>query len=135
MSRRVRRVPFVLACVIPMTIGAGASFATPPNLLLDNSPGAPSTHSNPMVRSYGDKVVAVWNDTQTLGSSTEPRIHYAVSTDSGATFTDLGAPPPPDGTGRWRGDPQLAVDPANGTFFIASLGSNPTLGIWVTRGL
>jgi len=131
--RRGRRSSALLAVVV-LAVFSQRATAIPANLLLDNSSVSPYTHSNPTIRSYGNKVVAVWHDVQTGGSSTEPRIHYAVSTDSGATFIDLGAPPQPNGTGRWRGDPQLTVDPSNGNFFLVGQASAPALGIWLTRG-
>jgi len=132
---RRRTLPHALLLTLLVAVGVARSGqATPVNHMLDNSPGQPRAHTNPMIRAYGDKVVAVWNDSQTLGSATEPRVHYAVSIDSGATFNDLGAPPAPGGTGRWRGDPQLTVDPANGTFFMLAQANGPSLGIWATRG-
>jgi FlgD Ig-like domain len=122
----------LMSTLVAAVSSARLGSAVPTNHMLDNSPGQLRTHVNPMIRSYADKVVAVWNDTQTQ-SATEPRIHYAVSTDSGATFTDLGAPPAPGGTGRWLRDPQLAVDADNGTFFLVAQGT--PAGIWATRGL
>lgn len=134
---RDRRLTGFLSVIAMLFTVAGAAYAIPPNLMLDNSPGSPMTHSAPMIRGSGNKVVAVWNDTQT-SSTTEQRIHYAVSTDSGATFTDLGAPPQPvngSGTWRWRGDPQLVVDPSNGAFYCAALATVGGLtGVAVVRG-
>lgn len=137
----LRRATICLLLTISLNHPARA--ATPPNLHL-NDPGTDglgSTQCVPVVRSLGDKLIAVWTDIGT-GASSEQRIQYAVSTDSGATFLDMGIlPTPVNGGGvfyRWRGDPQLAIDAGSGAFFaagqISSLSGPNHAGIAVVKG-
>ena len=76
-----------------------------------SSPAAPITNAIPSIRSFGDKAVAVWMNVSS-GSGSEQRVHYATSSDSGASFTDFGAVPAPVNW-RWRSDPAIAVDPVS----------------------
>src|SRR5689334_24691659 len=91
--------------------------ATPPNRGVNIQSAPPVTNAIPSIRTFGDKAVAVWMYIAS-GSGSEPRMRYATSTDSGATFTDFGAVPAPAGW-RWRTDPALAVDPVSGAFYAA----------------
>jgi hypothetical protein len=115
----------------------------PPNVHLNNPAGdsVGATQSNPLVASIGDKVVAVWANT-TVGVTNESRIQYAVSTDSGATYTDLGTVPAPAGavTYRWQVDPQIVARASTGEFWVAGQistlsGASPNhLGVGLVRG-
>lgn len=141
MSRFGRRIPSPITWVCTLGIAllsARRGHATPVNIQLDDFSLQPQTHTAPMMRGNGARVVAVWNDARTLGSTTEPRIHYAVSTDSGATFTDAGAPPSPvngSGTWRWRSDPQLVMNPTGSDLYIACYATvGAQTGIWVIKG-
>lgn len=113
-----------------------AALAVPTNTRANN-PGGDSIgagQSEESICALGDNVMAAWNDGQgfiTPGAGQG----VAVSSDGGATWTDLGNPPLPTGfpAWEWTSDPVVAVDENSGRFFYCGLGdadaSNNGIGI------
>ena len=90
LARRARSLA-VLALACAALCAAGRSSradAAPANVPLNQLVGWPSDCTAPSVRSLGDKAVAVWFE-EISNSLPEQRLHYAVSVDSGATFTEV----------------------------------------------
>jgi hypothetical protein len=102
---------------------------------LDVLPG--SGQSESAVAIHGSNVIVAWNDGDGFGGgSQDPHVQgIGYSTDGGATFTDIGAPPAPGGIA-WTSDPVMTVNEATGEFWYCGL-LNPTgvtNGIGIIRG-
>lgn len=106
---------------------AGAGFATQPDNILVNNPGADSTNydtqsTTAMVRVSPSIIVVAFQDS---GSSTGINQHfsgYARSTDGGATFTDMGSLP--DTVAGDEAFPTLARNETTGTIYYSILSWN-----------
>lgn len=82
--------------------------------------GRPLGQAETTIAAWGPYVVAGWNDTK--GFCTGLAVQgWAISSDGGATFTDMGEVPGLASGGRYRGDPVHFVDTSNGTFWILGL--------------
>ncbi|MEO5987640.1 MAG: FlgD immunoglobulin-like domain containing protein [Candidatus Eisenbacteria bacterium] len=83
--------------------------------------GRPNTQSETTIAAWANYAVAGYNDSRGFCSSTGAVQGYAVSTNGGASFTDLGDPPALAAGGRYRGDPVHFVDSSTGRFFVLGL--------------
>lgn len=90
------------------------------------------------IASYGDYMVAAWNDSKGFRDGSGQTQGWATSVDGGLTWTDQGTPPLPTGvTGwKWTSDPVVVVNPNTGAFYYAALGDASTNlnGIGVLKG-
>ena len=85
---------------------------------------------------WGSYGVCAWNDGQGFvsGGSTQG---VGVTTDGGATWTDLGTPPSPPST-VWTSDPVITLNEKTGEFYYCGLFDQPTVpkrnGLGMVRG-
>lgn len=92
-----------------------------------NNPAADLTNRNTqsettIVLGAGSNVIAAYNDSGSFISGASKFTGYAVSTDSGTTFTDQGTLP--TNAGGDAGDPVLVRSAATGTIFLSTLEFN-----------
>src|SRR6185295_8307387 len=88
----------------------------------------------PAVGVIGNEVLVVWS---VRGPNPTDRLRYARSSNGGLTYTDQGWLPNLPTGWRWGVDPCVAIDPVNGTVFVASQAVNPgatQLGIAMLTG-
>lgn len=81
--------------------------------------GRPLSQAETTIAAWGPYEVVGWNDSKGFCSGAVQG--WAVSTDAGATFTDMGDVPALPTGGRYRGDPVHVVDSSNGEFWILGL--------------
>lgn len=86
----------------------------------------PAADITPSIAVNGNQVFVVWF---VRGSLATQRLRAAFSEDGGNTFTDVGWLPPLPGTWRWGVDPNVDVDPNDGTFLISAQVVDPTLSV------
>ena len=122
----------------PARTSALAGVATPPNRQANHSAGeqAGACQSEVSIASYGNFVVAAWNDG--IGVYDVPQSDtqgFGYSTDGGVTWVDGGVPPTAN-VGKWNSDPVVVVDEKTGAFYFAALCDPSTSenGIGVVRG-
>ena len=118
----------------PMALSA---ITAPPNRLMNDTLGEPdgSCQSEVSIASWGNYVVAAWNDGIGIYNGTDTQ-GFAYSTDAGLTWVDGDAPPPAN-VGQWSSDPVVAVNEKTGAFYYAGLCDQAlagTNGIGVVRG-
>lgn len=88
----------------------------------------PLGQSETTIAAIGSTLLAGWNDTKGFCPPNGPVQGWGLSTDGGATWTDLGDPPSPIPGGRYRGDPVHAANPSTGDFFLCGLYEDPVDG-------
>ena len=88
--------------------------------------GRPLAQAETTIASWGDFVLAGWNDTKGFCPPYGAVQGYGTSIDGGITWVDGGDVPTPIVGSRWRGDPAHAVNRKTGDFYIAGLFENPT---------
>jgi hypothetical protein len=88
--------------------------------------GRPLAQAETTIASWGNFVLAGWNDTKGFCPPYGAVQGYGTSTDGGATWVDGGDVPTPIIGSRWRGDPVHAVNRKTGDFYIAGLFEKPT---------
>lgn len=114
-----------------------AGVATPPNHLVNDADGGlPYTQSEVSIASYGNYVVAAWNDE--IGFDFTPETDtqgFGYSTDGGLTWVDGGVPKNTN-VGKWNSDPVVVVNEKTGAFYFAALcdPSSSENGIGVVKG-
>ena len=129
--------PGVSALRQPRTI-AVAGVATPPNRRANDTAGEPagSCQSEVSIASFGNYVVAAWNDG--IGIYDVPQTDtqgFGYSTDGGLTWVDGGVPRTTN-VGKWNSDPVVVVDEKTGAFYFAALCDPSSFenGIGVVKG-
>ncbi len=130
----------VRSSVAPARIATPARITALPNRLASDPVGEPvgSCQSEVSIASYGDHVVAAWNDGIGVYGSPFPddTQGFGYSTDGGLTWTDGGVPPNAN-IGVWASDPVVAVNEKTGAFYYSGLCDQPlngTNGIGVVKG-
>jgi len=98
----------------------------PPNVLvndptLDGTVNTTQSETSHAISDATGTIVGGWNDSGEFPVSGN-FTGYGRSTDSGASFTDLGPPTPIAGGGHF-GDPSLAYRAADASFLFATLGA------------
>lgn len=100
------------------------AFTTPPNVIVNSRAGdSPlSGQSETTVAAWGDIVVAAWNDGEGFVSNGDTQ-GWAVSSNGGLTWQDMGTFPKPPGVPNfvWTSDPVLAVNEKTGAFYFSAL--------------
>lgn len=91
------------------------------------------------IASWGNYMVAAWNDGTGFSDATNETQGWATSTDGGQTWIDRGKLPPPSQPANWKwsSDPVVVVNPNTGAFYYAGLAdaSSPTVSaIGVMKG-
>jgi len=106
---------------IPLPAGVSSINAIPTNVPVNNPSGdaTSATQAEEGVAIVGNNAVCAWNDGNNFGPTVDAQ-EAAYSTNGGATWTDIGAPPKPVG-GRWASDPLVTVNEKTGVFFFAAL--------------
>ncbi|HVP14362.1 MAG TPA: T9SS type A sorting domain-containing protein [Terriglobales bacterium] len=105
---------------------AALSAALEPNVRVndrsqDASSNPPIGQAEQMVAALGPNVLVAFNDGAGFATTPESSTQgYSYSTDSGATFTDGGAPPILPGW-RWSSDPVVTVNEKTGEFWFCAL--------------
>ncbi len=130
--------PSGVSAVRAPRVSVQAGVATPPNHLVNNPAGEPggACQSEVSIASYGDHVVAAWNDGIGIYDAPETDTQgFGYSTDGGLTWVDGGAPPPTN-VGKWNSDPVVVVNEKTGAFYFAALcdPSGSDNGIGVVKG-
>ena len=83
----------------------------------------PAADVTPAIAVNGNQVLVVW---RVIGTTVTQRLRAAWSEDGGNTFTDAGWLPNFAGW-RWGVDPNVDVDPTDGTFLISAQVSDPAV--------
>ena len=79
-----------------------------------------SAQSEVSIAASGERLVAAWNDGETISAPTGP-IGFATSTDGGATWRDGGSLPITDTVAVWQSDPTVTVNERTGEFYLTAL--------------
>lgn len=88
----------------------------------------PLGQAETMIAADGNTLLTSWNDTKGFCPPNGPVQGWAVSTNGGTSWTDLGDPPSPIAGGRYRGDPMVAVRRSTNEFYLAGLYEDPANG-------
>src|SRR5262245_33059179 len=99
--------------------GSLTGVQTPANVRAHDPTGEPggAVQSEVSIASYGDHVVAAWNDGIGVYNSPETDTQgYAYSVDGGVTWIDGGVPPNTN-IGIWDSDPVVVVNEKTGDFY------------------
>jgi hypothetical protein len=115
-----------------------AGVATPPNHLVNDPTGdfLFTCQSEVSIASYGNYVVAAWNDGIGIEDTPETDTQgFGYSTDGGLTWVDTGVPENLN-VGKWNSDPVVVVNEKTGAFYFAALcdPSSSENGIGVVKG-
>src|SRR5689334_10327691 len=98
-----------------------------PNVLVNNptvDTTSNDTQSETSLITFGNTVLAAYNDSGSKAVSSNKFTGWSRSTDGGATFTDLGTLP--TNTNGDAGDPVLARDATTGAIYFATLSFGST---------
>ncbi len=109
----------------------------PTNVRVNNKTGdaASAAQSEQWLALWGNLGLCAWNDGQGFVSGGS-RQGVGVTTDGGATWTDLGSPPAPP-SAIWSSDPVVGLNEKTGEFYYCGLFDQPSLsrnGVGVVRG-
>lgn len=119
---------------------ARASAPPTPNVRVNDPAGDFSAEGQceTSIASWGNYMLAAWNDSKGFRDGTGQTQGWATSTDGGQTWTDRGALPVPSSPSgwRWTSDPVVIVNPNTGAFYYAGLGdaTGSLNGIGVIKG-
>jgi hypothetical protein len=120
-SHRRRRRP---APAVEIQLLESRALLSASNVLVNDPAADLTSHDTQsettMVLGADNRIIVAFNDTGSLVDGTTVT-GYAVSTDDGESFQDLGAPPSPPAGG---GDPSLAYSAKTGTVFLATFALN-----------
>lgn len=119
-SARVRLPLLVVVATLLLQIPAAAQYVNNPA----TEPSS-SHQSGPSLARLGTYTVAAFVTIETAAAPNH-RIRCSYSTDDGATWTQLGAPPAPTGF-RWVTDPRVVSSPVHGKFFVFGGANNSTV--------
>lgn len=119
---------------------ARASVPPSPNVRVNDTTGdfAGEGQCETSIASWGDYLVAAWNDSKGFRDGTGQTQGWATSTDGGETWVDRGMLPTPNTPAgwKWTSDPVVIVNPNTGAFYYSGLGdaTGSLNGIGVLKG-
>ena len=117
-----------------------ASAPPSPNVRVNDPAGdfAGEGQCETSIASWGNYMVAAWNDSKGFRDGTGQTQGWATSTDGGETWVDQGTLPVPSTPPgwRWTSDPVVIVNPNTGAFYYSGLGdaASGVNGVGVIKG-